>query len=75
MAIAFTAEGAPKKSGNVSCPACETEMNDNRPPPIAEPELDAHADGKRGFLFGVVVAALVIGLVWWLLWRLASRYG
>jgi hypothetical protein len=29
------------------------------------PEFDPHRDGKLGFLFGVTVAAVVVGLLWW----------
>ncbi len=41
-------------------------MNDNHPPSFTEPKSDPHHDGKRGFLFGAVVTAVVIGLIIWL---------
>lgn len=42
-------------------------MNDNKPPPLSEPEFDPHRDGKRGFLFGAVGTVLVIGMIIWLI--------
>lgn len=38
-------------------------MNDNHSPHITKPEFDPHSEGKRGFLFGAVGTALVIGLL------------
>lgn len=33
---------------------------------MSEPDFDPHREGKRGFLLGVIGAAVVIGLVMWL---------
>ncbi len=34
---------------------------------MTEPEFDPHREGKRGFLIGAIGAAVVIGLVYFLL--------
>ena len=41
-------------------------MNDSRPPPLSEPDFDPHREGKRGLLFGVVAALVLLGIIYFL---------